>query len=379
MSQIYLNTSGSGPQTVLKITGNTGSATPDGTGNINLVTANTNVKFVGAGSTITQDFAPASTNLLIGTSGPSTSAGSTSLGFQALSSLSSGISNTCGGHVSGNAISTGQFNTAWGEGSLFSTSSSINGTVALGWHALLGASSDFSIGIGYTAMSGGVSGANNLGIGEACFQAALSGQRNLGIGTNSGQGITSGSFNTFLGHFTGSNGLSTGTNNIFVGDRSGFSYTTSESSNILVGSEGTIADNNTVRIGNQGSGTGQQNLCFIAGITGASVTGAPVIVSATGQLGVTVSSKRYKENIDCIPPDVSILGLRPATFNYIKDENKSLQYGLIAEEVHEEVPYLCVYNDENQPETIKYHELPIFLLHEIQKLNKRIERLEIGE
>ena len=57
--------------------------------------------------------------------------------------------------------------------------------------------------------------------------------------------------------------------------------------------------------------------------------------------------------------------LRPVTFRYRKpydDGSKPIEYGLIAEEVAEVFPYLAVFNDKGQPETVKYHLLPTFLL-----------------
>jgi hypothetical protein len=119
----------------------------------------------------------------------------------------------------------------------------------------------------------------------------------------------------------------------------------------------------------------------IAGTTGSTtsqtVTGAAVLCAADGQLGTVVSSKRYKENVkDLEPYDDKLLNLRPVSFNYKKDEAKLPQMGLIAEEVHDTLPYLCLYNSEGEPEIVKYHELPVLLLQTIQKLTKRIEALE---
>ena len=45
------------------------------------------------------------------------------------------------------------------------------------------------------------------------------------------------------------------------------------------------------------------------------------------------------------------------------------------EEVEKVFPYLVFYKDDI-PESVNYHELPVLLLKEIQKLNKRIQALE---
>jgi len=63
--------------------------------------------------------------------------------------------------------------------------------------------------------------------------------------------------------------------------------------------------------------------------------------------------------------------LRPVTFRYkqaYEDGQKPIQYGLIAEEVAEVFPELAVYNEDGQPETVKYQLLSSLLLNEFLKL-----------
>ena len=65
-----------------------------------------------------------------------------------------------------------------------------------------------------------------------------------------------------------------------------------------------------------------------------------------------------------------LLALRPVTFRYkkaTKEGEQPLQFGLIAEEVAEVFPELVVFDDEGQPETVKYHLLTSMLLNELQK------------
>ena len=66
------------------------------------------------------------------------------------------------------------------------------------------------------------------------------------------------------------------------------------------------------------------------------------------------------------------------TFHYKEaydSGEKPVEYGLIAEEVAEVFPDLVVYNDDNQPETVKYRLLSSLLLNELQKQNKQIVSL----
>jgi trimeric autotransporter adhesin len=62
------------------------------------------------------------------------------------------------------------------------------------------------------------------------------------------------------------------------------------SHNIDIGNKGVAAESGTIRIGTKST----QTATFIEGIFGTSVTGSAVVVNSHGQLGVTVSSERYK-------------------------------------------------------------------------------------
>ena len=75
-----------------------------------------------------------------------------------------------------------------------------------------------------------------------------------------------------------------------------------------------------------------------------------------------------------MPENLSVLNLRPIQFNY--KASSEIQYGLLAEQVHETFPYLCLYNKTGEPDSVKYHELCTFLLAEIQRMDKRIKALE---
>jgi hypothetical protein len=163
-----------------------------------------------------------------------------------------------------------------------------------------------NIGIGQSALDNITTASRNIAIGEGTMDHLLTGTRNVVVGYESFNQINPSNDNTGLGYQTGFNQLTgdsntyvgslagsdvtTGSNNICVGFEAGVDYTTSESSNIIIGNVGTIADNNTIRIGTQGSGAGQQNKCFVAGITGVTVSNqqSVVINTSTGQLGAHV-------------------------------------------------------------------------------------------
>jgi hypothetical protein len=102
----------------------------------------------------------------------------------------------------------------------------------------------------------------------------------------------------------------TGSTNIAEGYKAGYNLTTGS---------------NNIDIGNLGCGGGERhdphrhdidpNATYIAGIYGTSVTGSAVVVSSTGQLGVTVSSERFKTGITPMGSNSEKLQqLRPVRF-----------------------------------------------------------------
>ena len=233
-------------------------------------------------------------------------------------------------------------------------------------------------GLGYATLHSLTTGTDNSAMGAAALHSVNTGDENTAAGENSLGLLTSGSFNTSMG--VGSlSALLTGSLNIAIGWESGLNYTTSESSNILIGNPGVVSEGNAIHIGTQGSGAGQQDTCFIAGITGVTVasSAAVLINTGTGQLGTISSSRRYKENInDMDNASNNIMNLRPTTFFMKNDPTKQRQYGLIAEEVNEILPDLVTYNKAGDPESVKYHDLPVLLLNELQKQNNIIAELQ---
>lgn len=270
------------------------------------------------------------------------------------------------------------------------------GEIIIGGNRFLSNFGSFSCFFGQISGNASNTGANNVGIGYAALNSLTSGSENVSIGGGTLYLCNSGSGNTAIGDAalelltTGSNNvaigsnatdgsldhLTTGSNNVVIGPASGIAYTSSESSNILLSNVGVVSESNVIRIGTQGSGAGQQNAAFIAGIHGVTVAASTaVLIDANGQMGTVLSSERFKENIKDMP-STNVMKLRPVTFNYKSDESKSKQFGLIAEEVDKVMPEIVLYDDNKQPHSVQYHVLPAILLSEIQKLNKRIEALE---
>jgi len=140
-------------------------------------------------------------------------------------------------------------------------------------------------GIGATSLLGLTSGSNNSALGAASGTSIQSGSGNVAVGFDALLADTTGSFNTAVGT-SALNGITTGSNNIGLGNLAGSAYTAAEASNIVIGNIGVIADANTIRIGTDGVGAGQQSATFIAG----AVTTARAIVATTGDITSTAGN-----------------------------------------------------------------------------------------
>lgn len=217
--------------------------------------------------------------------------------------------------------------------------------------------------------------ANNLVLGTAVtnvFSGGVTG--NVFIGTTAGSSYTTSAngYNLAIGT-NAFNACTNGDANLCVGVSAGSAWTSTESNNLVLFNQGVVGDSNTIRIGAQGTGFAQQNKCFIAGITAATVTGAAVLCSTAGQLGTIVSSERFKENIHELK-ESNILNVRPVSFHYKMIEK--LHYGLIAEEVEKVMPELVLYDDEGEISSVAYHEMTALLILEIQKLRQDVDNLK---
>lgn len=280
-------------------------------------------------------------------------------------------------NANSNSGSTVKFTATGSTVSLNTTDSNLNISIGAHTAAITGGANNTSVGA-YTFTS--LTGNSNSAFGAGAQRFLTTGTWNTSMGEGSmGGNPTSASYNVGVGAET-LNQITTGSYNSCFGYQAGTNYTGSESSNIAIGynNGGTASESNVLRIGNgTGTSAGNLNSAYISGITGITVTGTAVLVSTSNQLGISVSSRKYKENIvDMGSASSDILKLRPVTFTLKGHEDQSTQFGLIAEEVAEIMPDLIVYDKQGDPQTVQYHELPALLLNELQKALRRIEVLE---
>lgn len=217
-----------------------------------------------------------------------------------------------------------------------------------------------------------------VGINAGTF-ALTTGFNNSGFGINSLNALTTtAQNNTAVGPNTLSN-ITTGSYNTAAGLNAGINYTSTESSNIVISNNGTNGDNNTIRIGTDGAGIGEQNRCFIAGIYGKTVGASnTIIINSAGQMGTIVSSRRFKQNITPISDEIAekFFQAEAVQFEYVNDPQKTIQFGFIAEDIEKLIPELVIHDEENIPFTIQYH-LLYALLHKMNTvMKKRIDIME---
>ncbi len=209
--------------------------------------------------------------------------------------------------------------------------------------------------LGVNALANNTTGFSNTASGAGALRANTTGFSNAAFGTGALQNNTSGVANIAIGLSAGSR-LTTGNNNIIIGNL------------------GLSSDTTTTRIG------AAQNRAFIAGIRGVTTGAAdaiPVVIDSSGQLGTISSSQRVKDHIADMGEASSVLRqLRPVTFYYKADQNpkgRSLQYGLVAEEVAKLAPGLVAHAANGDIETVFYQHLVPMLLNEYQKQQRLVE------
>jgi hypothetical protein len=316
--------------------------------------------------------------------------GNTATGFQALLSNTTANNNTAEGLIALTATTTGGHNSAFGAFALARNTTGANNT-AVGESALQeNTGGNDNTAIGFEALDHNIGGANNTAIGFGAMFKNTSGFQNVANGFDALYSNTTGDSNTADGfealyyNTTGQGNTAiglgallnntTGNYNIVIGLNAGSALTT-ESSNIDIGSIGATGESNTIRIGTSGTHTA----AFIAGITGTAVTGAPVVVDGNGQLGVAVSSERFKDQIKPMNhASETILALRPVTFLYKKniDPKGTPQFGLVAEQVEKVNPDLVSRDADGKVFTVRYDAVNAMLLNEFLKEHKKVEQLE---
>jgi Chaperone of endosialidase len=264
--------------------------------------------------------------------------GNTFLGDDALIQDTTGLDNTAIGSLALSSNTTGSYNTATGFQTL------LNNTIGT-----------FNTATGRDALNSNTAGSSNTAVGVEALNSNTAGNSNTAVGVVA-----------LLNN--------DGDNNIALGNSAGSNLTTGDN-NIDIGNTGATGESGKIRIGTRGTHTAT----FIAGISGVAVTGSQVIVNSNGKLGVSASSKRFK---DAVKPmgkaSEAILELKPVTFRYKKelDPDDIPQFGLVAEDVEKVDADLVARDDDGKPYSVRYEAVNTMLLNEFLKEHRRVETLE---
>jgi hypothetical protein len=275
----------------------------------------------------------------------------TAYGDGTLSHVTTGENNSAFGWAALFSDNTGGSNTAIGAGALVLNTGG-SGNTAVGTSALVTETGAFNTAVGASALisstTGGPFGAQaNTAVGNAALYHCTTGYWNVGIGYTAGYDLTQGHYNVFIGQAAGNN-VTTASNVICIGQGVG--------------------------------GANTDHTCAIGEIFGRpSSGGSPVYVNASGILGTSTSSKRFKEGIK--PMDKAseaLYALKPVTFRYNKEMDPSgiRQFGLVAEDVDEVNPDLVVRDKDGKVNSVRYDQVNAMLLNEFLKEHRKVQQLE---
>jgi trimeric autotransporter adhesin len=311
----------------------------------------------------------------------------TAIGFEALFINTDGEKNTAIGSQALLSNTTGSFNTAIGEEALLNSngddntavgdsalSSNITGfeNTAIGVFALdQNTTGGGDTAVGVLALTENVSGSHNTAIGSAALANNTTGINNTAIGSAALFNNTTGINNTAIGIAALGNNTS-GLNNIALGFAAG--HLTTGDHSIDIGNDGVVGESNTIRVGTEGF----QTRTFVAGIYGRAVSGTPVKVNSSGQLGTAPSSSHFKEEIRPMEKaSEALLALKPVTFRYKKeiDPDGTPQFGLVAEDVERVNPALVARDVDGKPYTVRYEAVNAMLLNEFLKEHRKVQQL----
>jgi hypothetical protein len=158
----------------------------------------------------------------------------------------------------------------------------------------------------------------------------------------------------------------TGVNNTALGVRAGFNQTTGSGNGYIGAFINGIA--------------GESNACRIASIFGqTAANGSAVFITSGNKLGMTTSSKRFKEDIKSMDKaSEAVFALKPVSFRYKKevDPTRTAQFGLVAEDVEKVNPDLIVRDKDGKPYSVRYDQVNAMLLNEFLKEHGKVEKLE---
>jgi hypothetical protein len=299
--------------------------------------------------------------------------GNTAEGTSALLSLTTGLYNTGIGIFSLLSNGAANFNTGVGAGALLSNTADSNTAVGAG--ALLSNTTGIvNTATGAFALFSNVSGSHNTATGSTALLHNTIGDANTAVGEVALTSNTTGGDNTAIGWSALSANIA-GDSNTAIGWRALFNSTGSNNIALGIGAgSGVTTAGNAICIG--AAGNNVDNSCYIGNIFTSTVNDSAVFVNSNGRLGITTSSRRFKEEIKPMAQaSQALLALKPVTFRYKKeiDPDSRAQFGLVAEEVEKVNPDLVVRDKEGKAYSVRYEQVNAMLLNEFLKEHRKVE------
>jgi len=297
----------------------------------------------------------------------------TATGSQALWRNTTGNNNNAYGETALMSNTTGPFNNAFGNGALASNTTGDRNT-AIGEGAMTTSTTGYqNTAVGVSALRNNSTGFYNVAIGQDACNLNGSGSGNTGVGW---QALLSNRANNSTAVGMDALEHSTGSNNVGLGVNAGVNLTTG-SNNIDIGNAGVTGEAGKIRLGT----TGTHTATFAAGIYNVSEGGTikPVYINSNGRLGTQppASARKFKEEIKAMEKSSEgILKLKPVTFRYKNDAERTPQFGLVAEDVANVNSDLVVRDENGEIYTVRYEAVNAMLLNEFLKEHRKNEQQE---
>lgn len=267
----------------------------------------------------------------------------TGVGYQTLTSLTTGNHNSAYGIQALFSTTTGNHNSAFGSGTLVYNT---NGDVNSSFGALsmtMNTTGDSNSAFGFHSLFSNTQGGSNSAFGIKALYSNTNGFNNCAFGLHSMQFNLIGAHNTAVGPYSLYNNISGG-NNVALGNSSMFN-TTSGSNNIAIGTYAlynNVPGNFNIAIGYQSGAniTGNNNIAIgydaaiPLGLNNQVRIGNTSITYAGIQVAWTITSdRRWKDNIKTVPLGLEFISkLNPVSYTRKNDISGKTEYGLIAQE-----------------------------------------------
>ncbi|GHN01549.1 hypothetical protein WSM22_30380 [Cytophagales bacterium WSM2-2] len=360
----------------LNTTGNFNTALGSGTLFSNIVgTNNTAIGMAALNSNIVSDNTAVGANAM---KSNTDGANNTAVGSGALTNNFNGSNNTgIGKDALKNNVNDN--NTAVGSSALFNNNDGFDNT-AVGKGALQNNITDAAnqnTAVGSNALNGNSIGASNTSVGVKSMLANTTGSLNTAVGLQAMVANNTGTFNTAIG-FNSMVGNTGGTNNTALGVFA-MSTNTTGTFNTAVGYNADISGTNLTNATAIGANA-------VVNASNKIILGNNSVTSIGGFAGFSnFSDRRLKENI-VYTNNLGlnfIMQLKPATYNYIKDQNKRSRNGLIAQDVQKTLSDLginfsglIVDDDSAKTLSLSYSEFVLPLITAAQEQQTVIEQLK---